>query len=59
MAVKVYPVPVPPLPIIVAGVMATPCTALIDTQVALTGGATVTEQFTVPVLPAESLTVTV
>ena len=39
--------------------MAKPCTALIATQVAEGGGFTVTEQSTVPVLPAESLTVTV
>jgi hypothetical protein len=39
--------------------MATPCTAVIARQLALTTGATVTEQFTVPVLPAESVTVTV
>ncbi len=58
-AVKVYGPPVPPLPVIVTGVIATPWTAMMDTQVALTGGATVTEQFTVPVLPAESVTVTV
>jgi hypothetical protein len=36
-----------------------PCDALSVKQLALTGGATVTEQFTVPVCPAESVTVTV
>jgi hypothetical protein len=58
-AVKLNPVPVPPLPTMVTGVIAVPCTAVIETHVALTGGATVTEQFTVPLLPAESVTVTV
>ena len=58
-AVKVYGPPVPPEPAIVTGVIAIPCTATIDTQVALTGGATVTEQFSVPVCPAASVTVTV
>ena len=49
----------PPLPTIVTGVIAKPWTAVIDTQVALTGGATVTEQFSVPVCPAASVIVTV
>ena len=50
----------PPLPTIVTGVIATFCTAVIATQLAVTGGgATVTEQFTVPVWPAASVTVTV
>ena len=56
---KVYRPPVPPLPAIVTGVIATPCTAVMATHVALTGGATVTEQFTVPVCPPPSVTVTV
>jgi hypothetical protein len=58
-AVKVYGPPAPPLPTIVTGVIAIPCTATIATHVALTGGATVTEQLTVPVFPALSVTVTV
>jgi len=33
--------------------------ALIETQLALTGGLTVTEQLNVPLLPAASVTVTV
>ena len=43
----------------VTGVMGKPCTAVIDTQLAVGGGFTVTEQFTVPLLPALSVTVTV
>src|SRR5581483_3082071 len=58
-AENVYGPPSPPLPVICTGVIATPCTAVIDTQVADTGGFTVTEQFTVPVLPFLSFTVTV
>jgi hypothetical protein len=55
----VYGAPVPPLPTIVTGVIGTPCIATIVTQFAVGGGFTVTEQFTVPVFPAESFTVTV
>lgn len=58
-AVKVYGPPVPPLPVKVTGVIATPCTAVIVTQLADGGGATVTEQLSVPWLPALSLIVTV
>ena len=58
-AEKVYPVPVPPLAVMVTGVIATPLTAVMVTQVADGSGFTVTEQFTVPVLPALSLIVTV
>jgi hypothetical protein len=58
-AAKVYGPPEPPEPTIVTGVIAKPWTAVIATQVALTGGATVTEQFNVPVFPALSVTVTV
>ena len=43
----------------VTGAIATPWIAVIVTQVEVTGGATLTEQFTVPVFPAESVTVTV
>jgi hypothetical protein len=43
----------------VTGVIATPWIAVITTQEALTGGSTVTEQLKEPVLPAESVTVTV
>ena len=45
---------VPPEAVMVTGVMATPWTALITTQVAETGGMTVTEQLKLPLLPAES-----
>jgi hypothetical protein len=58
-AENVYGPPTPPLPVIVTGVTAAPCTAFKATHVADTGGLTVTEQFTVPVLPALSFTVTV
>jgi hypothetical protein len=58
-AENVYGPPTPPLPTIVTGVIATPCTAVIATQSAVGGECTVTEQFTVPELPAESFTVTV
>ena len=58
-AEKVYGPPTPPAPVIVTGVIAMPCTAVMLTQLALTGGAMVTEQFSVPELPAESITVTV
>jgi hypothetical protein len=44
---------------IVTGLIAKPCTAVIDAQLTLGGGATVTEQFNVPVFPALSVTVTV
>ncbi len=52
--------PVPPVAVIVTGVIVTPCTAVIVTQLAaIGGGATVTEQLNVPLLPPESVTVTV
>ena len=38
------------------GVIATPCTAVMLTQLVEGGGATVTEQLTVPVLPALLIT---
>jgi hypothetical protein len=43
----------------VTGVIAMPWIALINTQLTLGGGFMETEQFTVPVLPALSVTVTV
>src|SRR5581483_11425957 len=58
-AENVYGPPLPPLAVIFTLVIAIPWTAVIDTQVAVTGGFTVTEQFTVPVLPSLSFTVTV
>ena len=58
-AVKVYGPPEPPEPTIVTGVIAIPCTATMDTQVALGGGAITSEQFNVPVFPALSVIVNV
>jgi len=58
-AENVYGPPAPPLAVIVTGVIATPWMAVIETQLAETGGSTVTEQLNVPLLPAESVTVTV
>ena len=58
-ALNVYGPPAPPLPTSVAGVIATPCTAVITTQVAVGGALTVTEQLNVPVLPLLSVIVTV
>ena len=58
-AEKVYGAPRPPVAIMVTGVIATPLTAVMETQVADGGALTVTEQLTVPALPALSLTVTV
>ena len=52
-------VPVPPVAARVTGVMAMPLTALILTQLEVTGGWTVTEQLNLPVLPLLSVTVTV
>ena len=43
------------LPVIVTGVMADPCTAVMLTQLAVGGAFTVTEQLTVPVCPVLSL----
>src|SRR5271166_3481569 len=40
----------------VTGVIATPCTALMDTQLALTAGLMVIEQVVVPTTPFESVT---
>src|SRR5271169_2082337 len=57
-AVKVYGPPAPPLPVRVTGVIATPCTALMDTQLALTGGLMVMVQ-AVPTAPLASVTFTV
>ena len=58
-AVKVYPVPVPPLPTIGPAVIGTPCMAVMTRQLAEGGGFTVMEQFSVPVRPPASLIVTV
>src|SRR6266567_1392068 len=57
-AEKVYGPPTPPLAAIFTGAIGIPCTALMTTQSALTGGFTVTEQSKVPELPAPSFTVT-
>src|SRR5579863_10365175 len=53
-AEKVYPTPVPPVAVMVTGVMATFCTALITTQVALGGELMVMPQLLVAV-PARVL----
>jgi len=58
-AENVYGPPAPPLPTIVTGVIGTPCTAVIETQLAVGGGFTVTEQWAVPVWPSLSVTATV
>src|ERR1044071_7998255 len=59
-AEKVYGPPAPPEAVMVTGVIATPSTAMMLAQVALTGGLTLTEQLNVPVAPlAVSVTVTV
>jgi hypothetical protein len=60
-AEKVYGPPAPPEPVTVIGVIPTPTTALMLAQLAVggLGGVTVTEQLTVPLLPPESVTVTV
>jgi hypothetical protein len=58
-AVKVKPDPEPPLPTIAGEVIATPSTGLMERQVALTAGATVIEQVTVPLFPLLSVIVTV
>ena len=48
-AEKVYPPPVPPLATMVTGVIATPCTAVIETQLAVGSGAIVMLQLLVAV----------
>ena len=58
-AVNVYGPPAPPLPAMVADLIAVFWTAVMLTQAAVGAAFTVTEQTTVPVLPAESFTVTV
>ena len=58
-AEKVYGPPTPPEPVIVTGTIGAFRTALMVAQLAEGAGLTVTEQLTVPVLPAASLTVTV
>jgi hypothetical protein len=62
-AENVYGPPTPPLPVIVTGVIVTPCTALMTRHVPETRfpetGFTVTEHVTWPVLPPLSVMVTV
>src|SRR3974377_1789333 len=62
-AVNVSPIPVPPLAVIVTGVIATPCVALIVTQLDMIGGVLITMlQWICTTCPfgfVESVTVTV
>jgi hypothetical protein len=58
-AVNVYGPPAPPLPGIVADLIAVFWTAVMLAQAAVGAAFTVTEQVAIPVLPAESFTVTV
>jgi hypothetical protein len=57
-AVKVYGLPVPPVPVMVTGVIAMPWMALMTTQAAVGGATTVTEQLSVPAFPSLSRIVT-
>src|SRR5581483_2382475 len=61
-AENVYGPPLPPLPVICTGVIATPCTAVIETQLAVGAAAIVMPQFAVVLeapLPFESVTLAV